>query len=327
MKRATTLIATLVCAGLGVTAVQSDARAQAAKWRHAVLEPKSDAGIILLAARRDFFKKLGLDVEIVELKNEILAQRAAVSGDLDSFEGSPPYAAIASGSKLRIVGCYWTVSPYHIFATAQVKTIADMRGRTIAIAAPGSAPDMVAHAILDYYKVPVEEVKFANVGSDADRYRAVMQGVVDATVVSGEYTPVAERDKLHSIATAREALPDFDRLCITMNEHSLTARRPDAVRFLAGEMQGLRFAATHRDETIALTREITGQKPDDPRAAWVYDNALAEKAFDPAIPLVPKRLETMQALMLKAGALTRSATVESMFDPTLRQEAAALAAQ
>ena len=112
-----------------------------------------------------------------------------------------------------------------------------------------------------------------------------------------------------------------------MNDRSLTARRPEAVRFLAGEMQGLRYAATHRDETIALTREITGQKPDDPRPAWVYDNAIAEKAFDPTLPVVPKRLESMQALMVKAGALTKSAAVESMFDPTLRQEAAALAAQ
>ena len=173
--------------------------------------------------------------------------------------------------------------------------------------------------------MPVDDIKFANVGSDADRYRAVMQGVVDATVVSSEYTPVAERDKLHSIATAREALPDYDRLCITMNDRSLTVRRQDAVRFLAGEMQGLRFAATHREETIALTREVTGQKKDDPRAAWVYDNALAEKAFDPAIPLSPRRLEAMQSLMLRAGALNKSTVVENMIDMKLREEAAVLA--
>jgi ABC-type nitrate/sulfonate/bicarbonate transport system substrate-binding protein len=326
VKRAATLFATLASAALSLAGGSGAARAELAKWRHAVLEPKSDAGIILMAARHDFFKKLGLDVEIVELKNEILAQRAAVAGEIDSFEGSPPYAAIATGSGLRIVGCYWTVSPYHIFATAQVKTIDDMRGRTIAIAAPGSAPDMVARAIFDFHHVPADEVKFANVGSDADRYRAVMQGVVDATVVSSEYTPVAERDKLHSIATAREALPDYDRLCITMNTRSLTQRRADAVRFMAGEMQGLRHAASHRDETIALTREVTGQKPDDPRAAWTYDNAIAEKAFDPAIPLVPRRLEAMQMLMIKAGALNKSTAVENMIDPALREEAAALAA-
>ena len=314
------LTAALVC-------LSGQANAQNAKWRHAVLEPKSDAGIVLMAARRGFFEKLGLDVEIIELKNEILAQRAAVAGELDSFEGSPPYAAIATGSKLRIVGCYWTATPYHIFATAQVKSITDMPGRTIAIAAPGSAPDMVARAIFDFYKVPQDQVKFANVGSDADRYRAVTQGVVDATVVSNEYMPIATRDKLHSIAVAKDVLPDYDRLCISMGDNALTRRRADAVKFLAGEMRGLAFAMTHRDETIALTREVTGQKPEDPRAAWVYDNSVAEKAFDPALPLSAARLRSMQELMLKAGALNKSSPVENMIDLGLREEAAALAAK
>lgn len=251
-----------LAATLALTAV---AQAQPAKWRHAVLEPKSDAGIILMAAKRGFMEKFGLDVEIIGLKNELLAQRAAVAGEIDSFEGSPPYAAIATGSKLKVVGCYWTALPYHVFAREQIKSIQDMRGKTIATAAPGSAPDMVARAILEFHKVPVDEVKFANVGGDADRYRAVVQGIVDATVVSGEYTPIASRNKLHSIATAHEALPNYDRLCISMNEHALTARRDDAAKFLAGEMSGLRHAMANREETVALARELTGQKPDDPR--------------------------------------------------------------
>lgn len=325
MVQARALLRTLTVATLALA--PATAHAQLAKWRHAVLEPKSNSGIILMAARRGFFQKLGLDVEIVELKNELLAQRAAVSGDIDSFEGSPPYAAIATGSKLKVVGCYWTVLPYHVFAKESVRSIADMRGKTIAIAAPGSAPDMVAHAIFDHNKIPASEVNFANVGSDADRYRAVTQGVVDATVVSGEYTPIAARDKLHSIATAREAMPDYDRLCLTMTENSLTARRPDAVRFLAGEMTGMRYALSHRDEAIALSKEITGQKPDDPRAAWVFDDAVREKAVDPDFPLSPERLQGMQATMVKAGALTRPADVGKMVDLELRKEALALAAR
>ena len=300
------------------------ALAQTGKWKHAVLEPKSDAGIILMAARRGFFQKLGLDVEIIELKNEMLAQRASVAGELDSFDGSPPFAAVASGANLKVIGCYWTVLPYHIFARENVKTIADMRGKTIATSASGSAPDMVARAVLDFHKVPIDTVRFANVGSDADRYRAVIQGVVDATVVSGEYTPNLARDKLHSIASAREALPEYDRLCMSANDNSLTKKRADAVRFLAGEMMGLAYALGHREEAIALTREITSQKPEDPRPAWIFDNAIQEKAVDPTIPLSVKRLEGMKALLQKVGALTKDVDVSKMVDLKLREEALAL---
>ena len=314
-------------AALAAAALSPSAMAQNAKWRHAVLEPKSDAGIILMAAKKGFMEKLGLDVEIIGLKNELLAQRAAVAGDIDSFEGSPPYAAISTGTSLKVVACYWTTTPYHIFAKENVKSIQEMRGKTIAIAAPGSAPDMVARAVLDFYKVPTDEVKFANVGSDADRYRAVAQGVVDATVVSGEYMPIAGRDKLHSIAKASDALPNYDRLCITMNDRSLTTRRADAAKFLAGEMLGMRHALANRAETLALTHEITGAKPDDPRPAWVFDDVVAQKSVDPSMPLSVQRLQAMQDLMVKSGALTKPAVVEQMVDLKLRDEAATIAAR
>jgi len=217
------------------------------------------------------------------------------------------------------------VLPYHIFARENVRTIEDMKGKTIATSASGSAPDMVARAVFEFHKIPAASVTFANVGSDADRYRAVIQGVVDATVVSGEYTPNLARDKLHSIATAREAMPEYDRLCMTANGDALVKKRGDAARFLAGQMNAFNYALTHRDETIALTREITGQKPEDKRPEWIYDNAIEEKAVDPSIPLSIRRLEGMKALLQKAGALAKDVDVSKMVDLKLREEAMAIA--
>ncbi len=295
-----------------------------AKWKHAILEPKSDSGIVLMAARHGFFQKVGLDVEIVELKNDTLAQSGAVAGEVDSYEGSPPFTSSSGGGKLKAVGCYWTLLPYKVFARENVATIQDMPGKTIAISAPGSAPDLVARAILDGAHVPTQSIRFATVGGDGDRYRAVVRGVVDATVVSGEYTPIAEANKLHSIADAKDALPNYYRICIAMNERALTQKRADAVKFMAGQMMGLTYAMAHRDETIALTREITGQKADDPRAAWVFDNAVQDKMIDPSLPLDPAKLEAMQTLLVKAGALAKPAAVAGMVDLKLRDEAQAL---
>ena len=41
---------------LAAAALSSSALAENAKWRHAVLEPKSDAGIILMAAKKGFLE-------------------------------------------------------------------------------------------------------------------------------------------------------------------------------------------------------------------------------------------------------------------------------
>ena len=45
------------------------AAAQSAKtWHHGVIEPKSDAGFVMMASRRDFGNKFGLKIETLALK-------------------------------------------------------------------------------------------------------------------------------------------------------------------------------------------------------------------------------------------------------------------
>ena len=68
-------------------------------------------------------------------------------------------------------------------------------------------------------------------------------------------------------------------------------------------MQAVRFALSHKDETVALTREIIHAKPDDPRPAFVYDDAVAHHALDPELPLPVDKLNWMQDQLVKAGKL------------------------
>ena len=70
-------------------------------------------------------------------------------------------------------------------------------------------------------------------------------------------------------------------------------------------MQALRFALSHKDETVALTQEIIHAKPDDPRPAFVYDDAVAHTPVDPTLPIPAEKLDWMQEQMVKAGKLPR----------------------
>ena len=46
-------------------------------------------------------------------------------------------------------------------------------------------------------------------GGDTDRFKALVAGVVDATVVSSEYVPVAAKNGVHLMVSAREVLPEY----------------------------------------------------------------------------------------------------------------------
>ena len=116
-------------------------------------------------------------------------------------------------------------------------------------------------------------------------------------------------------------IPDaiIDRMVSTAKK--LAERGDDAVKFLAAEMSALRFALSHRDETIALTREISRAKPDDPRPAFVYDDAVQHNAVDPTLPLPADKIQWIQEQMVKAGRLKAPLDLSAVTAPEYREKA------
>jgi NitT/TauT family transport system substrate-binding protein len=292
-------------------------------WKHGVIEPKGDAGFMWMVGNRDFAAKHGLKVDIVSFKNGAIAHKALLSGEIDSIESSPGAAILAGsrGADIKIVGCDWPGVPHGLMVRPGIDKVADLRGKTVAVASPGSLPNLLLKALLEQNKVPESEVKVASLGGDLDRFKAVTVGVADAGIVAAEFMAVAPKD-IRMLVHGRDALPNYVRLCLTMTGKTLGARRDDAVNFVAAEMDALRYTAAHRDETIALTREKTGAKPDDPKPAFAYDDTLQHKAIDPAIALPLDKLKWMEGELVKAGNLKTSIDLAKITDASVRDEAA-----
>jgi NitT/TauT family transport system substrate-binding protein len=306
-------------------AIIGTASAQDHVWRHGLIKAKSDAGIFLMVTTRDFAKKQGLDLKISEFKDDQIALKALIAGELDSFEGGPQgvFTADSKGGDVRILGCHWVVVPHGIYAKTSIKSVADLKGKQIAVSAPNSMPDMLARAALAKFGVADKDVKLAAVGGDKDRYQALVGGVVEAAVVSNEYQPVAPKD-VHLLVAGRDAVPNFVRVCMMTSAKILAVKGEDAVKFLAAEMSALRFALSHKAETVALTREITKAKPDDPRPAFVYDDAVEHHAVDPALPLPMEKFAWIQEQLIKAGKLPAPIDVKTVVAPQYREKALAL---
>jgi len=261
-------------------------------WTLGVIEPKGDAGFSLMVSRRGFAEKRGLNVKVVSVQNGTLAHKALLSGEFDAIESSPGAAILAGlrGADLKIVGCDWTGVLHGMMIKAPVTTMQELKGKTVAISAPGSLPDLVGRALLASANMSPSDVKVASLGSDLDRFKALLAGVAQGAIVTEELMAVAPPE-IKLIATGRDALPNYVRLCLTVTGKTLATRRDDVVNFLAAEIEALRFAATHREQTIALTREIIETKPDDPRAAYVYDTVIKHHDVDPEINIPMNKLD------------------------------------
>jgi NitT/TauT family transport system substrate-binding protein len=305
------------------------ASAQSKPWRHALIQPKSDAGILLMPHYDGSFKKVGLDVGITNVKDDEIMLKALISGDLDSFEGGPGAAMIADahGADVKIVGCSWLMVPHGVFVHDDITAMDQLKGKTMAISSPGAFPDLFARGALDHFNIPEDSVQFASLGGDLDRYKALVAKVVAASVISGEYTPIAAKEHIKMLVSARDALPHFVRMCEQMTGATLKARGEDAAKFMAAEMLGLRHAAGSKDDTIKAAQQLAEIKPDDPRPAFIYDLAMAQHSIGTDTPIPTEDLAWMNEELVKVGKLPKPVDLNTVLVSKPREDALKLITQ
>jgi len=319
-QRTFALAAAVIAVGL------STAHAQEKVWKHGILEAKSDAGFIAMVDKGGFAAKRGLKVELLQIKAGATLMKALISGEIDSVDMGAAESIVAGvrGTGVKIVGCTWPGVPQVVLAKADIKSLADLKGKTVAISSPGSLPDLLFRGMLDAANIPFSDVKLATQGADLDRYKSLVAGITDAAVVSNEFEAVMPSN-IKVLAKGGSAVPKFIRLCIATSSKVLAGRRDDLVKFVAAEMDAYKFAATHRDETIKVAHELTNAKPDDKRAEFISDQAIRDKQIDPTLAIPADRIEWMQELFVKAGVIPKAVPTASLIDTSVRDDAAKLA--
>ena len=301
------------------------ANAQEKVWKHGILEAKSDAGFIAMVDKGGFGAKHGLKIEILQIKAGATLMKALIAGEIDSVDMGAAESIVAGvrGTGVKIVGCTWPGVPQVVLVRAEIKTLADLKGKNVAISSPGSLPDLLFRGMLDAANVPFSDVKLATQGADLDRYKSLISGITDAAVVSNEFEAVMPAN-IKVLAKGSTAVPKFIRLCLATSNKVLTERRADLVKFVAAEMDAYKYAATHRDENIKLAHELTHAKPDDKRAEFIIDQAIRDKQIDPSLAIPADRIDWMQELFVKAGVIPKTVPPALLIDTSVRDDATKL---
>src|SRR5687768_7668117 len=123
-----------------------------------------------VAQTRDFFKQEGIEAEIIRM-NPNVATMALVSGDVDytTLIGSV-IGANLKGARLKMIACSQDRTPLAFVGKPELKSIKDLKGKTIAVGSYGSTPDIVARMIVKHFGLdPESDIKVLALGSDGAR--------------------------------------------------------------------------------------------------------------------------------------------------------------
>jgi NitT/TauT family transport system substrate-binding protein len=220
--------------------------------RIAVSNPNMPNLTVATAQQKGLFKDEGIDAEIIRM-NPNVAVTALSTGDIDYCQlfGGVVGGAIA-GLPVRIVAGYLDNWPMTLIAQPELKSLKDLKGKTLGISSFGSSPDVAARMMIKQAGVdPEKEIKVLALGSDAARLTALKQRVVDVVVISPPADAQMEKQGYRILARAYE-LFSFPYLGLGTHTRKIKEKPDEIRRVIKATIRANRLIRDNRDEAVGV---------------------------------------------------------------------------
>ncbi|HYB73234.1 MAG TPA: ABC transporter substrate-binding protein [Candidatus Sulfotelmatobacter sp.] len=315
------LLAPAVALGalLGLLAPAAPAAAQTAKIKMggSLSPPSLDAFTPYAARELGLFKKYGLEVEILEFRGGSTHVKALLSGEVDvagELGATDTILAASRGAKVRVFMVPQPVTPYHFVARREAATtLQGLAGRSVAVSGIGAISYHIPRIVLDRSGVDPDAPRYVAVGSPADRFKALLAGKIDATVVTNtEAAKLGGYPEIVTLAQVAKILPEVPyNFAVARSEY--IEKNPETMAKLTRAMvEANRWMAANRAGTAEMaarvsrgeTAEVFAHAFDlaDPRL-WGVNGDVTEAAHKYTLEL-----------LLRIGYLKEPVSLEALFD-------------
>jgi len=257
------------------------------------------------ALKRDFFKSEGLNILQVLFRSGPTAMQALVSGSIQFSTGfgTGTRAAMAGAPVKGIIG--FNNKPAFILygrRESGIRSIADIKGKKIAVTGVGSTTDYAARAILTHHHVdPDKEVTILAVGSESV-FPALQKGSVDAAVLWAPGFAVAEKLGMVRIQSLADIL-DLPGSGVVVSDQLIKENALLIKKFLRATLKGFQYVhdPKNRDEIINAIAKDFSLEPDVAATNYKFmlsilskDGTISRRAIENGIELTRQRVKTTE---------------------------------
>jgi ABC-type nitrate/sulfonate/bicarbonate transport system substrate-binding protein len=291
--------------------------AAADKVRIAIGSANISQLVFPLAQKRGFFREEGLEAEIILMRGNVPVA-ALVNEEIDYYSGiGPVVVAAVRGVPVKVVACYVPGSPNVLLARPEIKSVKELKGKTIAVGPFGSNPHLIAKMIVKHSGVdPDKDVKFLSSGPPESRFLAMKEGLAAAAVLSSPFDFLGKKVGFVVLARAYE-LFSYPNGGLTASIKKIRERPDEIEHVIKAGIKAARYINQNREGTIQVLMEWL--KTDKETATATYESNSKTFSADGSIPEDGLRLVIEEA---KTSAnIQRQVPVSDVADLTILRAA------
>ena len=273
---------------------------------------------LVIAQKEGYLKEEGIDAQLLSIRGEI-AIRTTLAGEVDFFTnaGSALAAAVRS-VPVKIVTVFQDKPGWDLIAQPDIKSVAQLRGKNIAIMSPEGSLAVVAREILRKNGIdPAKDVNLVVMGGDEVRFPALQTKSIQATLFNSGMSLKAQKEGFTKLAAASDYANLIEGGLATSNDR--IKQNPEKIfRFIRASLKGLNFFVSKREPAIKYMTE----------ALRLKDRELINAIYDIQSQLVlregftdDKVLQAMIDSMKNTTKVQREIKVSDVFDLTFVKKA------
>ncbi|MBI3066417.1 MAG: ABC transporter substrate-binding protein [Deltaproteobacteria bacterium] len=201
------------------------------------------------------WQKHNSDPRVVIFEAGSVLAQAMLSGEVKMSISSGP-AVIASrsqGAETIIVAAFVNTLPYSLVSAKAITKWDQLKGKRIAISRFGSGTDTAIRLTLRKFGLdPVKDITILQLGSQPDRIMALAAGSIEATLVSPPLDLTAKKQGYNILFNLADLGIAYPQQVIETTDRFIRENPQGIKNFLKGYIEGIRYAAKHKDETKKL---------------------------------------------------------------------------
>ncbi len=154
-----------------------------------------------LALRLGYYKKAGVDVDLVRVQQTPSAVAALRSGEGDMANISFHTALqLVARKQMELKGVISPdkALPFLVAAKKSITTPKGLEGKVFGVARVGSLDYTLSRAVLGHLGVDIDKLRYLSIGQPAIRAKSLAADRIDATTISiGVWTTIPDKSSLH----------------------------------------------------------------------------------------------------------------------------------
>ncbi len=284
--------------------------------------------LLFVARDQDFFRKYGLDLELVYVGSATVALSSLSRGDSQLNTGSasgPILGAMAGGMDVAFVAGLVNKLTGVFMASPQVKSPADLKGKRIGVTSIGGGNWVFTMLALQHWGLEPKRdgITIRAMGNESVRAQAVASGIIDATQVGYAFGSVLKGRGYRVLADLAELGIPYQSTAI-LAHRALVDSSPDIVeRSFRAFIDSIAFIqdANNKHAVIkSLANGLHMSKPEDAAEGYERVKSLYDKRLEPNIEGIRNTIRLLGSSNEKIGRLKAEDLVDDRIVKKLAKE-------